>query len=58
MVAVDGSVPALNVHIWMSTGERGKVVWLQKIPPRPVWLGVYICEPCTTVKYWIEKPSV
>lgn len=24
MVAVDGSVPALNVHIWMSTGERGK----------------------------------
>lgn len=24
MVAVDGFVLALNVHIWMSKGERGK----------------------------------
>lgn len=43
----------MNVNRWERQG-----VWLQKIPPRPVWLGVYICEPCTTVKYWIEKPSV
>lgn len=45
--------PHLNVNRWERQG-----VWLQKISPRLVWLGVYICEPCTTVKYWIEKPSV
>lgn len=57
MVVVDGFVFVLNVYIWMLIGERGKECDYKRFfyDWFDLYIGVYICEFCIIVKYWIEK---